>query len=114
MILLKNCYYIATFDDSDNELQGYDILIKNNVIEKIGKNIELSPDETESAEIIDCSRYLVVPGMVNTHPFTNTVWSAGPAGIDQPACCLMFQHFVLQHFRIIVWVMHHKRRSEAS
>ncbi len=67
MILLKNCYYIATFDDSDNELQGYDILIKNNVIEKIGKNIELSPDETESAEIIDCSRYLVVPGMVNTH-----------------------------------------------
>ena len=67
MILLKNCYYIATFDDSDNELQGYDILIKNNVIEKIEKNIELSPDETESAEIIDCSRYLVVPGMVNTH-----------------------------------------------
>jgi len=67
MILLKNCYYIATFDDSDNELQGYDILIKNNVIEKIGKNIELSPDETESAEIIDCFRYLVVPGMVNTH-----------------------------------------------
>ena len=67
MILLKNCYYIATFDDSDNELRGYDILIKNNVIEKIEKNIELSPDETESAEIIDCSRYLVVPGMVNTH-----------------------------------------------
>ena len=67
MILLRNCYYIATFDDSDNELRGYDILIKNNVIEKIEKNIELSPDETESAEIIDCSRYLVVPGMVNTH-----------------------------------------------
>ena len=67
MILLKNCFYIATFDDSADELRGYDILIKGNVIARIEKNIELSPDNAESIRIIDCSHYLVMPGMVNTH-----------------------------------------------
>ncbi len=67
MILLKNCYYIATFDDDDDEFSGYDILIRDNLIDKIAKNVELSPDEKAQTEIIDCSHHLVLPGMVNAH-----------------------------------------------
>ncbi|HDG67818.1 MAG TPA: 8-oxoguanine deaminase, partial [candidate division Zixibacteria bacterium] len=63
MILLKNCYYIATFNDAGDELQGQDILIDSNTIKKIAPNIA----PPEGAEIIDCSHHLVMPGMVNTH-----------------------------------------------
>ncbi len=67
MILLKNCYMIATFNDKNEELTGMDILIRDKRIEKIGKNISLTPEEENTAEIIDASRLLVIPGMVNTH-----------------------------------------------
>jgi len=50
-----------------DELKGKDILIRGNMIEKIEEDIELSPRESPLAEIIDCSSYLVVPGMINTH-----------------------------------------------
>ncbi len=61
MILLKNCRYIATFDDENRELEGYDILIDGKSIVKIGENIP------ERGEVIDCSRHLAIPGLVNTH-----------------------------------------------
>ncbi len=61
MILLKNCKYIATFDDSGTELVDHDILIDGNVIKRIDKNIEVQ------GETIDCSRHIVIPGLVNTH-----------------------------------------------
>ncbi len=67
MILLKNCFYIATFNDKNEELKDYDILIKENVIAKIARGIQLSEAENRETEIIDCSRYLVMPGMINTH-----------------------------------------------
>ena len=65
MILLKDCCHIATFNESMDELKGYDILIKGNRIERIGKGIEL-PKKSE-IEIINCSNYLIIPGMINTH-----------------------------------------------
>ncbi len=61
MILLKNCRYIATFDDNGTELEGYDILIEGNVIKKIEKEIP------SQGEVIDCSHHLAIPGLVNTH-----------------------------------------------
>ncbi|TET98027.1 MAG: 8-oxoguanine deaminase [Candidatus Stahlbacteria bacterium] len=67
IILLKNCFYVATFNDSMDELSGSDILIKGNRIEKIEESIELTPPEKGRVEIIDCSKYLVMPGMINTH-----------------------------------------------
>ncbi|NOY23909.1 MAG: 8-oxoguanine deaminase [Acidobacteria bacterium] len=67
LILLKNCYMIATFNDKNEELKGMDILIRDNRIEKIRENISLTPEEENTAEIIDASRMLVIPGMVNTH-----------------------------------------------
>lgn len=62
MILLKNCLKIATFNRNLDELSGYDILIEGNIIKRISKNIEV-----EEAKVIDCSDYLVIPGLVNTH-----------------------------------------------
>ncbi len=67
MIILKNCHTIATFNDEGDELKGYDILIRGNVIEDIAKEIELPPDDEDEVEVIDCSHHLVMPGMVNTH-----------------------------------------------
>ena len=62
MILLKNCLKIATFNRNLDELSGYDILIEGNIIKRISKNIEV-----EEAKVINCSDYLVIPGLVNTH-----------------------------------------------
>ena len=44
-----------------------DILIDGNRIKAIGPAIDLGPEEAGRAEVIDCSRFLVMPGMVNTH-----------------------------------------------
>jgi len=65
MILLKNCYYIATFNDKKEELEGYDILIESNIIKEITKDIE--PPDHKDVEMIDCSNHVVIPGMINTH-----------------------------------------------
>jgi len=62
MLLLKNCFHIETFDD-DLNYSGYDILIENNRIKKIEKNIFAD----ERYQIIDCSTCVVIPGLVNTH-----------------------------------------------
>jgi len=67
ILLLANCFHIATFNDSMDELKGQDILIEGNRIKVIGEGIELSTEEINRAEIIDCSSYLVIPGMINTH-----------------------------------------------
>ncbi|KQC14686.1 MAG: hydroxydechloroatrazine ethylaminohydrolase [Desulfuromonas sp. SDB] len=67
MILLKNCKYIATFNDREDELEHYDILIKDNKIEEIFKNIKLTTCEEKNTQIVDCSHHLVVPGLINTH-----------------------------------------------
>jgi cytosine/adenosine deaminase-related metal-dependent hydrolase len=62
MLLLKNCFHIETFDNDQN-YSGYDILIENNKIKKIAKNITLDEDH----QILDCSHCVVIPGLVNTH-----------------------------------------------
>ncbi|KPJ88840.1 MAG: hydroxydechloroatrazine ethylaminohydrolase, partial [Spirochaetes bacterium DG_61] len=70
MILLKNCFRIMN-PESYSGLQGYDILIWGNKIEKIASRIALpstGQDVGEDGiEIIDCSRFVVLPGFVNTH-----------------------------------------------
>jgi len=62
MLLLKNCFHIETFDNNKT-YSGVDILIENNKIKKIGKNIS----EFSDHQIIDCSHCVVIPGLVNTH-----------------------------------------------
>ncbi len=63
-ILLKNCYYILK-SVHEEALRGYDMLIENNIVNRIDKNIDFS--RTREDRVIDCSTHVVVPGFVNTH-----------------------------------------------
>ena len=64
-LLLKNIDYLVTFNDKDEILRNYDILVEGNKITKIGKDIQT--DETGDTEIIDATGKVVLPGFVNTH-----------------------------------------------
>jgi cytosine/adenosine deaminase-related metal-dependent hydrolase len=67
MILLKNCYHVVTPDGTD-DLRNVDILISENRIYRIDAHgAGPSFPGTSNDEIIECSRYVVVPGFVNTH-----------------------------------------------
>ncbi len=66
MILLKNCLRIATFDDNLDELSDTDILIEENRISRIEKNIE-TDNISDDLETIDCTGCVVVPGLVDCH-----------------------------------------------
>lgn len=61
--LLKNLSMAVTFDDDENIFNNVDILVKDNEIAEIGRNIEVKDD----AEIIDCTGLTALPGFVNTH-----------------------------------------------
>jgi len=61
-ILLKNCFHLVTMNDRRERLSNVDLLITNNRIENIAKNIQISKGQK-----IDCSTKLVIPGLVNSH-----------------------------------------------
>ncbi|MGE5430871.1 MAG: 8-oxoguanine deaminase [Syntrophomonadaceae bacterium] len=63
MLLLKNCAYIAQ-PDQDRIITNSDILIDDNRIKRIGKDIEA---DLITDKILDCSGCIVIPGLVNTH-----------------------------------------------
>lgn len=62
MILLKNCLAVYTASDQPS-LKDHDILIEDNIIKKIKKDI----DPPDNCKIIDGRGRVVVPGFVNTH-----------------------------------------------
>jgi 5-methylthioadenosine/S-adenosylhomocysteine deaminase len=62
-LLLKDCRFVATQDKERSILEKRDILIEGSRISKIEKN--LSGEGCD--EIIDCSKSLVMPGLINTH-----------------------------------------------
>ena len=62
-LLLKNAHTVATFDAQRRELQNADILVRDSAIEAIGPAAGAAPAETT----IDCSRMVLLPGLVNTH-----------------------------------------------
>lgn len=62
-ILLKNISQVVTFNDKNEILNEVDILINNNEIISISKNISID----EAVEVIDCTNLLALPGFVNTH-----------------------------------------------
>ena len=62
-LLLKNAHAVGTFDSQRRELKNADILVRDNVIESIGQ----AAGDAAASETIDCSRMVLLPGLVNTH-----------------------------------------------
>lgn len=62
-ILIKNCNLISMDKSREKIEYGIDILIRENKIKQIGKNINTSCAE----KIIDATNKYVLPGFINTH-----------------------------------------------
>jgi len=63
-VLIRNARCVATMDDTLGELRDASILVRGNLIEAVGPADALA---AQADDVIDASRHLVVPGMVNTH-----------------------------------------------
>lgn len=61
--LFKNISTAVTFDNKDRILEDIDILVVDNQIIAVGKDIKAE----ESTEKIDCRNCVAIPGFVNTH-----------------------------------------------
>ena len=61
--LIVNCYVLNMVGDSPN-IRKADILIENNIIEKIDENIDIDDSDIEK---INAKGMLIMPGLVNTH-----------------------------------------------
>ncbi len=60
--LIKNAAAVVTADDKDTVLYGADILVRDEGIAAIGKNLPCKADE-----VVDATGCYVYPGLVNTH-----------------------------------------------
>ena len=74
MTILRNCLRVAKAQEGAGtrsgsggkapaDLSGVDILVDGNRISRIGKGLAVPP----GAEVVDASRHVVLPGLVNTH-----------------------------------------------
>lgn len=63
-LLLKDIRHLVTMDDSLGELEGASVLVDGPSISKILRKGEAIP---RADEVLDCSRHLVTPGLVNCH-----------------------------------------------
>lgn len=62
-ILLKNVKFLITNDEENECKSGIDIRIEKGKIQNVSKNIS----GTGRERIIDCSKCVVMPGLINTH-----------------------------------------------
>ncbi|MBX3066522.1 MAG: 8-oxoguanine deaminase [Anaerolineae bacterium] len=63
-LLLKNIHTLVTMDDQRREITDAVVLIRDNVIEAVGKSADLP---TTADEVIDLRDHVVLPGLINTH-----------------------------------------------
>ncbi len=73
-MLLKNCRFVVTWTEEENLaiLENVDIKIHDNKIVEIGKDLKPEDDC-----IVDCSRRIVIPGLVNAHTHSPMVMLRG-------------------------------------
>ncbi|MDE2949131.1 MAG: 8-oxoguanine deaminase [Chloroflexota bacterium] len=64
-LLLKNIRCLATMDARRRELSDAAVYIRDNMIEAVGKLEEMPAESAD--RVIDLSRHVVLPGLVNTH-----------------------------------------------
>lgn len=65
-ILLQNIHTLVTMIDGEAPIHGADVLIEGNRIAAIFRG-PVKPFPPADAEIIDASRHVVYPGLINTH-----------------------------------------------
>jgi len=77
-LLLKNIHTLVTMNGVREELRDAAVLIRDHVIERVGKTVDLP---ASADQVLDLkSRHLVLPGLVNTHHhFYQTLTRAIPA-----------------------------------
>ena len=68
-LLIRNARYIVTCDDQDTLWEDANLLIRDNAVAYIGK--EVMPAD----EIIDASHMVVYPGLINTHHHLYQIFS---------------------------------------
>jgi len=75
VILLKDCFRVvrprygagADAGSVGDDLSGVDVLIDGNRISKIGKGLSAPAGAEGACAVVDASRHVVMPGLVNTH-----------------------------------------------
>jgi len=76
-LLVKNAYLLATMDEQRREIPGGGLYIEDGFISRVGRTADL-PQSAD--QVIDLSRCIVLPGLVNTHHhFYQTLTRAVPA-----------------------------------
>src|ERR1700738_595895 len=60
-VLLSSCRLLATMDDAGTELFGASILVEDGWIRAVGY------EDWDSDHKEDCSRKIVIPGLINAH-----------------------------------------------
>jgi 8-oxoguanine deaminase len=63
-IILKNAMVLATMDETRREMKGGSVLLRGARIAQVFAAGETLP---EADETLDCSRHVVLPGLINTH-----------------------------------------------
>jgi cytosine/adenosine deaminase-related metal-dependent hydrolase len=64
-LLVKNIAHLATFDAGGREIEDGALLVRGNVIERVGTTADLA--DVAADETLDLAGHLVMPGLVNTH-----------------------------------------------
>ncbi len=76
-LLVENARLLVTMDGERRRIAGGSVLVRDNVIEAVGPAAELP---SVADRVIDASRLVVLPGLVNTHHhFFQTLTRALPA-----------------------------------
>jgi 8-oxoguanine deaminase len=63
-LLMKNAAVVVTMDDDRREIPTGGLFIRDNVIEQVAKSDELP---SSADRVLDLSRHVLLPGLVNTH-----------------------------------------------
>ncbi|MBT4906765.1 MAG: hypothetical protein HON62_07785, partial [Rhodospirillaceae bacterium] len=65
--------WVVSMDDAIGDIRGGDVLIEDDRIVEVGRNIDAG-----DAQVIDASNMIVSPGMINMHEHT---WQTGVRGV---------------------------------
>jgi 5-methylthioadenosine/S-adenosylhomocysteine deaminase len=66
-LFLKDCLYVVTMDDDRRIIKNGAVAIEGNKIVGVGKSDELAKQFSRNDRVIDCSKMVVLPGLINTH-----------------------------------------------